>query len=161
VEQQTGLAVGIKWPNDLLLGRQKVSGILTEMHGELDKVKYVILGIGINVNQRVSDFPAGFQPIATSLYQALGRKLIRAELADAVIRSLDEDYARLGEGRFDELTDEWARRCVTLGQRVTIVAGENRIQGTAEALDADGALLLRRPFGMLERVTGGDVSLER
>ena len=77
------------------------------------------------------------------------------------MRELDADYARLGAGQFDAVAAEWADNCATLGRSVTIQMGNRSIQGRAEALDADGALLVRTQHGRLERIIGGDVTLEK
>jgi BirA family biotin operon repressor/biotin-[acetyl-CoA-carboxylase] ligase len=161
IRKQTGLAPEIKWPNDILLRGRKVVGILTEMSAELDHVKYVILGIGVNVNQTATDFPTELRKLATSLRQETGSPLPRPELAAAILRELDADYTRICAGQFEAVANEWSENCATIGRNVAIHIGERRLQGHAEALDADGALLLRTQFGHLERIIGGDVSLEK
>src|ERR1017187_8118407 len=95
IETQTGLKPNIKWPNDILIHGKKVAGILTEMSAELDCVKYVVLGIGVDVNLNHSDFPAELRKLATSLKAELGRPVSRPELAVAILRELDHDYARI------------------------------------------------------------------
>jgi BirA family biotin operon repressor/biotin-[acetyl-CoA-carboxylase] ligase len=77
------------------------------------------------------------------------------------LRELDSDYARICGGSFAEMADEWQDHCKTIGRQVTIQIGERRIRGYAESLDDDGALLLRTDHGRLERITGGDVTLEK
>src|SRR5205823_4934887 len=89
IRQQTGLAAEIKWPNDILLRGRKVAGILTELNAELDHIKYVVLGIGVDVNLNVADFPAELRKLATSLKIETGRNVSRAELAAAILRELD------------------------------------------------------------------------
>ncbi len=161
VRGMTGLSVEIKWPNDLLVAGRKVAGILTELTAELDRVRYVVVGIGLDVNQTSTEFPAEVRGVAASLRMVAGRTLERAELAAAVLRELDEDYARLAAGGFAALADEWAAACTTLGREVTVQVGDRRWQGRAEALDSEGALLLRTEHGRLERLTGGDVTVAR
>ena len=159
VRTQTGLAPEVKWPNDLLLRGRKFAGILTEMSGEQDRVRHVVLGIGVDVNLVASDFPPDLRRQATSLRVELGRPVLRAELAVAALRELETAYQRLQRGDFEALADEWEALCTTLGQELEVVVGERRLKGRAEALDADGSLLLRTRYGRLERVTGGDVVL--
>lgn len=161
IHQQTGLATEIKWPNDILIRGKKVAGILTELNAELDHIKYVILGIGVDVNLNLSDFPAELRKLATSLKIETGRNLPRAELAAAILRALDADYARIGRCQFSSIREEWQQLCSTLGRHVSIRVGERLIRGQAESLDEDGALLLRTEHGHLERVMGGDVTLEK
>jgi BirA family biotin operon repressor/biotin-[acetyl-CoA-carboxylase] ligase len=97
--------------------------------------------------------------IATSLKIETGRPISRADLAAAILHELDDDYTRLTSGKFEAIADEWEEHCGTLGQPVAIQIGERRIHGRAEALDDDGALLLRTEHGQLERVIGGDVTM--
>jgi BirA family biotin operon repressor/biotin-[acetyl-CoA-carboxylase] ligase len=161
IQSKTGLQPEIKWPNDLLLGGRKVAGILTELNGELDRIKYVILGIGVDVNLNASEFPAELRKVATSLKAELGKPISRADLAVSILRELDADYDRIGAGKFAVVADEWEKQCATIGQEVVIQAGERRIRGRAESLGEDGALLLRTEHGHLERVVAGDVTLLR
>ncbi|HTD68181.1 MAG TPA: biotin--[acetyl-CoA-carboxylase] ligase [Candidatus Limnocylindria bacterium] len=159
VRVETGLALQIKWPNDILIHGKKAVGILTELSAELDQVRYVVIGIGVDVN--ITEFPAELAEIATSLSAAAGKNFIRAEIAAAILRELDTDYARVTRGEFAALAEEWEQQCVTLGQRVQIHIGDRTVAGRAESLDNDGALLLRTDYGHLERIVGGDVVLEK
>jgi BirA family biotin operon repressor/biotin-[acetyl-CoA-carboxylase] ligase len=161
VHRETGLRPEIKWPNDLLLRGRKFAGLLTELTAELDRVKFVILGIGVNVNLNAGDFPADLRQPATSLKLETGEPVSRPALAAAILRELDHDYGRVCAGDFAAVAEEWEQRCTTLGRQVTIRIGERRLQGRAEALGEDGALLVRTEHGHLERVTGGDLTLEK
>src|SRR5271170_6533657 len=95
IQSETGLKPEIKWPNDILIHGKKVAGILTELNAELDKVRYVILGIGVDVNLDTGEFPAELKKIATSLKIESGEIISRAELATAILRELDKDYSRV------------------------------------------------------------------
>lgn len=154
-----GLKPKIKWPNDILLSGRKVAGILTELSAELDRVKHIILGIGVDVNLTGAEFPQELRKLATSLKIETGRTISRPELAVEILRELDHDYARVCTGNFEAVADEWEEHCETIGHPVTIQVGERRIRGRAESLDDDGALLLRSEHGQLERITGGDVTV--
>jgi BirA family transcriptional regulator, biotin operon repressor / biotin---[acetyl-CoA-carboxylase] ligase len=158
---QTNLHPEIKWPNDILIGGKKVAGILTEMSAELDRVRHVIPGIGIDVNQDASEFPVELRKIATSLKIESGESVSRAGLAVAVLRELDKDYARICAGKFSEIADEWESHCGTIGKNVTVHIGDRKIRGRAESLDDDGSLLLRTEHGRLQQITGGDVTEEK
>ncbi|MDB6028780.1 MAG: biotin/acetyl-CoA-carboxylase ligase, partial [Verrucomicrobiales bacterium] len=149
----------IKWPNDILIRGKKVAGILTEMSAELDHVKYLILGIGVDVN--IAEFPADLKKIATSLRIESGSVINRADLAETILRELDADYARITAGQFERVSDEWQEHCTTIGHNVSIHIGDRTVQGRAEALDSDGALLVRTQHGRLERIIGGDVVLQK
>jgi BirA family transcriptional regulator, biotin operon repressor / biotin---[acetyl-CoA-carboxylase] ligase len=158
---ETGLKAGIKWPNDILVRGKKVAGVLTELSAELDHVKYVVLGMGVDVNLNPGEFPPELRRTATSLKIEAGRPVSRPDLAVAILRELDADYARLGSGRFAALADEWEDQCTTIGRNVVIRLGDRVVRGRAEALDDDGALMVRTVHGRLERIIGGDVALEK
>jgi BirA family biotin operon repressor/biotin-[acetyl-CoA-carboxylase] ligase len=157
---QTGLVPEIKWPNDILIRGKKIAGILTELRAELDRVQEVLLGIGMDVNLEADDFAGDLRRTATSLRIETGQKVNRAELAVAVLRELDRDYQMVMEGHFDVLAEQWEARCSTLGCQVAIRFGDRVIRGRADSLDNDGALLVRGLHGHLERIVGGDVSME-
>lgn len=161
IERETGLRPEIKWPNDILFGARKAAGILLELGAELDRIRHATLGIGIDVNLDLASFPADVREVATSLSHEAQRPIDRPGLATAVLRELDHLYQRLGSGDFSEIGDEWMRRCSTLGRRVSIRIGDRRITGRAEALDDEGALLVRTDHGTVERIIGGDVTQER
>ncbi|HZM02639.1 MAG TPA: biotin--[acetyl-CoA-carboxylase] ligase [Candidatus Saccharimonadales bacterium] len=158
---QTGIVTEIKWPNDILIRGKKVAGILTEMSAELDHLKEVIIGIGLDVNLDANEFPAPLRKTATSLKIELGQTVDRSALAVAILRELDRDYERIQRGEFDIVAEQWQEQCSTIGSQVTIRIGQRVIKGRAEALDADGALLLRGQHGHLERIIGGDVTMEK
>jgi BirA family biotin operon repressor/biotin-[acetyl-CoA-carboxylase] ligase len=159
IQQQTEIAPEIKWPNDILIGGKKVAGILTELTAELERVKDIVLGIGVDVN--IDDFPADLRKIATSLKIESGAHVDRSALAAAILRELDRDYARICNGEFADVAEEWQHRCTTIGHQVNIRCGDRVMRGRAEALDGDGAMLLRTEHGHLERIIGGDVTIEK
>ncbi|MDB6121466.1 MAG: Bifunctional ligase/repressor BirA [Pedosphaera sp.] len=161
IRAQTGLTPEIKWPNDILIGGKKVAGILTELSAELDKVKYVIIGMGVDVNLSAGEFPPELRKIATSLKIETGQRVNRAELAVNILQELDRDYQRICSGKFEAVANEWEEHCSTIRHNVIIHMGDRKIQGRAESLDTDGALLLRTQHGHLERIIGGDVTLEK
>jgi BirA family biotin operon repressor/biotin-[acetyl-CoA-carboxylase] ligase len=161
IHSETGLSPEIKWPNDILIGGKKVVGILTELSAEVDRVKHITLGVGVDVNLTASEFPPELRKIATSLRVECGKPIVRAELATAILRELDCDYTRVCTGEFPALADEWEELCSTIGKQVVVGIGERKLRGRAEALDDDGALLLRTEHGRLERVIGGDVTLDK
>jgi BirA family biotin operon repressor/biotin-[acetyl-CoA-carboxylase] ligase len=161
IKNVTSLTAEIKWPNDLLIDGKKVVGILTEMSAEVDRVRHVILGIGVDVNQDAAEFPPELRKIATSLKAEAGAEISRAELATEILRELDADYARICTGKFPAVADEWEAGCATIGKNVSVQMGARQIRGCAESLDDDGALLVRTEHGHLERVIGGDVTLEK
>lgn len=147
----TGVAIRIRWPNDLLVGERKVGGILAEAAALGERVAYVLLGVGINVNQTA--FPPDLSVRATSLALEVGHSLGREVLLEALLGSLDRWYARyLWEG-FSPVREGWRQAAVTLGQRVN-GAG---VAGIAEDLDSDGALVVRTAKGELVRLVAGEL----
>jgi BirA family biotin operon repressor/biotin-[acetyl-CoA-carboxylase] ligase len=158
VKQTTGLEPDLRWPNDMLLNERKFCGILAEMNSEPMRVRYVVVGIGINVNH--TGFPAELAPIATSLRMETGREWSRVELAAALLRSLDERYRKLAEGRPDAQTEiirtfeqrsSWAR-----GRHVRIADNGSGYEGITEGLNERGFLRLR-VGGELRTVLSGNV----
>lgn len=155
----SGLEPEIKWPNDLHLRGRKCGGILLELGAESDQIHHVVLGMGIDVNLSTEEIPPQIRTIATSLSLESGRFIDRPALAARLLEELDTAYHGILSGRFSPLADEWERRCTTLGRRVSIRVGPREIHGLAEALDEQGALLLRTEHGRLERIIGGEVNL--
>jgi BirA family biotin operon repressor/biotin-[acetyl-CoA-carboxylase] ligase len=148
-----GLDVRIKWPNDLLVGEMKVSGILTEIGAEMDSLDYAVVGIGINANLDPDLFPEEWK--ATSISRLLGRDVLRARLVQRVLEELEGACEEV-EASFDQVYEEWKDRSATLGRRVRIITRSGEFEGRAEALEADGALVVRRDDGPFERVIAGD-----
>jgi BirA family biotin operon repressor/biotin-[acetyl-CoA-carboxylase] ligase len=157
IETQTGLAVGLKWPNDLVVEGAKVGGLLTELGLSGNRVDYVVVGLGVNVNLDPQQLPAELLVPATSLSQVLGRSVSRLGLLRAFLSEVEARYFALRAG--DLPTSEWMERLVTLGQRVQVSGAGRTLAGLAEGVNADGALLVRLPDGQLETVLAGDVTL--
>jgi BirA family biotin operon repressor/biotin-[acetyl-CoA-carboxylase] ligase len=157
IEATTGLAVGLKWPNDVLIGGAKVAGILTELELQGSRVAAAVVGIGLNVNLDPEALPGGLLVPATSLSKALGRQVARRPLLLALLQALEARYLALCGGQSPH--DEWAGRLVTLGRRVTVSGPGRKVAGVAEGVNADGALLVRLDDGRLETVVAGDVTL--
>ncbi len=157
IEVETGLQVGLKWPNDVVVSGAKVGGLLTEMELKGDRVDYAVVGMGLNVNLDPADLPAELLTPATSLSWVLGRQVARLPLLRALLRVVEARYLALQAGQSPHA--EWAERLVTLGQPVTVSAPGSILEGVAEGVDADGALLVRLADGRLRVVIAGDVTL--
>jgi len=157
IEDISGLAPLIKWPNDILLEDRKLAGILTELRAESDQVKFVVIGIGLNVNTSPHQLTQG----ASSLKVAAGQSFNRVLVFQAVLRSLDKWYSRLLHHEFVLVMEEWKKRSATLNKRVRIADSDGIIEGQAIDLDEDGALLIRKDNGILFKKTAGDVFLLR
>ena len=156
--REAGALAGIKWPNDLEIGGRKVAGILTELSATADRVAFVVIGIGINVNLDPAILPAPLRPIATSVATAVGREVDRAALAAALLGRLEAWLDRHGAEGFAPVRAAYRALSSTLGRRVQVIEGERSIEGIAADVDEAGALLLRRDDGALERIHTGDVT---
>lgn len=158
VQQVTGLTATVKWPNDVLVSEQKVCGLLAELGIAGSQLEYVVVGVGINVNADFSgdDVPTLMAP-ATSLKAELGRKVSRLTLLAALLYRVEKRYERLRAGALPH--NEWQALLVPLGQEVQVTTPEGTVTGLATGVDADGALLVRRTDGQIERVLAGDVTL--
>ena len=156
VEQTTGLRPDLRWPNDGLLGERKFCGILTEMNAEPTRVRYVVLGVGINVNQ--ASFAGELEPIATSLRMETGREWSRVELAAALLKSLDGHYRNFmhGESARAALIKEFEKRSSWARGRHVRIDENGGYEGVTEGLDDRGFLLLRTAQG-LRTVLSGNV----
>jgi BirA family biotin operon repressor/biotin-[acetyl-CoA-carboxylase] ligase len=159
LEEVAGLTAQIKWPNDVLVNNRKLAGILTEMETDSDQVRFVTLGIGVNLH--VMNFPPELREIATTVETERGQPVRRADLAVSVLLRLDALYAQALDGNFEPITRKWGARSSTLGKRVAIVVGSRRIEGQAMALDENGSLLVRTDNARTEQMIGGDVILEK
>ena len=158
IEEASGLAVRIKWPNDIHVAGRKIAGILTETVFEAGAEPFAIVGIGVNVNHEPGDFPAPLAEKAGSLRMAGGRVLDRAALAVAVLRSLDARWSAL-RSTFPELVAESQRRSVLLGEWIQVRAGQSIVEGVALGLDEEGQLFLRAADGGVRTLSAGEVSI--
>jgi BirA family biotin operon repressor/biotin-[acetyl-CoA-carboxylase] ligase len=158
--RQAGVAAGIKWPNDVLAGGKKLAGILTELAAEPDRVHWVVIGVGVNVNARTEDFPEELRGEVTSILLERGGPAPRALFAAACLTALEEWLDRHAEEGFGAIRAAWRERSVTLGREVSVRTDAREVVGTAIDLDEDGALLVRDAAGV-QRILAGDVTLLR
>jgi BirA family biotin operon repressor/biotin-[acetyl-CoA-carboxylase] ligase len=158
--RQAGVAAAIKWPNDVLASGKKIAGILTELAAEPDRVHWVVLGAGVNVNARAEDFPEELRGEATSVLLERGHPAPRALFAAACFTALEGWIDRHAEEGFGVVREAWRERSATLGREVVVKGDGREIVGTAEDIDEAGALLVRTAGG-LERILAGDVKLLR
>lgn len=153
-------AVEVKWPNDVLLGGRKTSGILMELSAEATRVGHLVLGIGVNLNVERESFPEEFRAAATSLACELGRPVPRADFARRLFGTLEDVLDIHAERGFAALRPRWDRFYRMAGRRVVVSEpGGARLEGVALEAEADGALAVRRGDGAVVRVLAGDVTL--
>jgi len=159
LEKALGVKAGIKWPNDILINKQKVAGILTELSAEIERVNYIVFGIGVNVNQSKEDFPEEFRETATSLSIALDRLVSRVQVFQAMLEELEKIYNQYLENGFSFVIEEWKENSVTLGEDVLVIMAQEKIEGKAIDVDKEGFLIVRDNNNALHRIIVGDVSL--
>lgn len=153
VKNVTHLDAQIKWPNDVLIQHKKLAGILTEMNAEVDKVNFVVIGIGLNVNNDKKSLVAQ----ATSLKQEQGQEVSRVALLQEILRRLEDNYFLLENKGAQEIINKWRSFTLTLGTRVKVDYQNKHIEGQATDIDQDGALLIRKDSGLIQKVSCGDV----
>ncbi len=149
----------LKWPNDVLIGGKKVCGILAQMKTTERKIDFVVLGIGINVNLRLEQFPSDIRQIATSLAIEAGHELSRLELINRLYENLTKWYKSLLNCGFEPVRDAWLSRSPMIGKRVQVMFHEEAISGTAMGLSEDGSLMLQTDSNKTLRVSAGDASI--
>lgn len=157
VMEATGLSPQIKWVNDLVINGRKLCGILTEMGLKGTKTDYIIVGVGINCNQKKEDFPLELQEMATSLSMEMGKEVDREAVINALLRQIQKASNDLLAPQ--EWMEAYRQNCITIGKEVQIIRGEEVRQGFAESMDDTGALVIRLADGSRERVDSGEVSV--
>jgi BirA family biotin operon repressor/biotin-[acetyl-CoA-carboxylase] ligase len=166
IKEMAGLRVWLKWPNDLVFKSQianrksqswkKLAGVLTETGFAGEQAAFAVVGIGINVNVEPTALPA-LDSNATSILAETGQLTDRAALLAALLAEVEQRYDVLQAG--ESLHQEWASRLATLGRQVKASTSQGTLEGIAESVSEDGALLLRTPDGALHRLLVGDVTL--
>jgi len=150
--------IRIKWPNDILYHGRKMAGILTEMRAEPGRVQAVVVGMGINVNAPSGGWPEDIADIATDLGSASGRTVSRMDIAVRILESMERHYLDYLRDGFGPVRKQWWQAHAACGKPVRVHDGLCYIEGIAETLDEDGALLLRTHAG-LQRIVAGDLEL--
>ncbi|GAW27487.1 biotin--[acetyl-CoA-carboxylase] ligase [Carboxydocella sp. ULO1] len=154
-----GAACGIKWPNDVLAQNRKLAGILTEMSAELDMVNFVLVGVGVNLNQDEEDFAPDLLGTAISLKQLAGDKVNRGQFTAAFINAFWKLYERYLQEGAQAVLGPWRQKALVLGKEVIIHEYTGDWAGMALDIDEEGALLVRDEQQQIRRVLAGDVTL--
>lgn len=161
LRETTGLDVRIKWPNDLQARGLKLGGILLETRAEPDLIAHAVVGIGVNVNMRASDFPASIRDIATSVLRETGVRHRRTPIAAAILNHMAVELSALKKEGRGQLLKKWRELSSTIGREVRVAEGAETFEGTAMDIDDEGRLLLRLPSGRLRRISSGDLAVVR
>lgn len=153
IKEITGLDIKIKWPNDVMLYNKKLGGILTELSAEMDEIHFMVIGIGLNVNNDKKTLVSA----AASLREYKKENINRTELLQEILRKIEANYLFFQEkgGRF--IIDKWRNYNITLGRRIKVICRKEHIEGQAVDIDIDGGLLVRDDSGFIKKVMAGDV----
>lgn len=153
----TSIEADIKWPNDILVNGKKLTGILTELQAEADRVHSVIIGIGINVNQR--EFPEELQSIATSLFIEKGEEINRSDLIRAVFTRMEKLYTLYLEKGFEPIKLLWESYAISVGKKVTARTFSGSITGIALGITEDGVLKIEDDEGVVHHIYSADIEI--
>lgn len=149
----TGVQTKIKWPNDILSGQKKIVGILTELNAELDRIHFIVLGVGVNVSGPISSALAE----ATSLDKETPQKISRVLLFQEILRQMEKYYQIFHDKGFAPIAGTWRELSATLGAQVKVTEPNKVTEGLAVDIDNQGALLIKEKDGQLVRKISGDV----
>jgi BirA family biotin operon repressor/biotin-[acetyl-CoA-carboxylase] ligase len=156
LQTRCGLDVGIKWPNDILIGEKKVCGILTEVSENKGALEYVVLGIGIDLNVDVEEFPLDLKNGATSLKNELDREIYGVEVVQSFLENFEAIYEEFKGGEFPAILDQWRRLSKTIGRQVEVHKKGHVVVGEAVGINRYGALILEEDDGTLIKVISGE-----
>ncbi|MEH7345289.1 biotin--[acetyl-CoA-carboxylase] ligase [Bacillus sp. JJ1532] len=160
IEELTDLSPQIKWPNDILINGKKVTGILTELQADADRITSIIIGIGINVNQQKEDYPEELHTIATSLSIESGKKLQRAELVKILLSKLENLYTLYLEKGFYLIKLLWESYAISIGKVITARTITGSIQGKALGITEDGVLMIEDEMSKIHHIYSADIELK-
>ncbi len=155
----TSLKVRIKWPNDILVKGRKVAGILTEISTEMDRIDYVIIGVGVNVNTPREGLSPDIAQLATSVYMETGKAFPRIVLLRAFLQWLEIYYEAFKTKGFDPILSRWKHLADIIGRRISVDLMDIVRVGKVLDVDKDGFLILQDRKGAIERIISGDVTL--
>ncbi|MGE4284714.1 MAG: biotin--[acetyl-CoA-carboxylase] ligase, partial [Clostridia bacterium] len=160
IEETTQAKPGIKWPNDIVMEKKKVCGILTEMNAEIETINYVVVGIGINVNMQKDDFPSDLHETAASIKMITGQAVNRNMLIRKILENFEHYYMKaLIDGNRNEIVSEYKKYSLTLNARVKAQYQSHEIIGVAVDISDEGELLIKTDDGETNKILSGEVSV--
>ncbi len=157
IQKYSGLLPRIKWPNDILLKDRKVAGLLNEIHSEMDRIHFVILGIGVNLNMDGKMFSKEIRGVATSLKMEMGQTITRKVFLQTLLEELERWYAIFLKEGGAPVLKAWRDRAKIKGKQVKVTSFGETLSGVAVDVDSDGALILETKDGKRKRVVAGDI----
>jgi acetyl-CoA carboxylase biotin carboxylase subunit len=152
-----GLDAKINWPNDILIGGRKVCGILTDMAMDVNSIKYIVLGFGINVNVERLSFPQKIQKTATSIKEELGRTVVRKDFIDALLVEFERQYQNFIDGQYSDILDEYKSMTYPIGGHIIVKDQDKLYEGYSVDINEDGALVMKTKEGKTMTFMTGDV----
>lgn len=159
LHDEFNIDVGIKWPNDLLIENKKICGILTEAVADYDKLKAVLVGVGIDVNFDENKLPDEVKQIATTMKSEINREYNRAEILKIFFKVFEDLYEQYKNDNFKYIVSEWRRLSTTTGNRVKVYTGRKAICADAVGITNEGALIIEHDDGTLDKVISGEVRI--
>lgn len=156
---ETGITPTIKWPNDILVNNKKLAGILTELSTDMDVVNHLVVGVGLNVNTRATDFPDDIKPIATSVYEETGKTWPRKRIIQLFLKEFEKFYTTMVEGNFQAIMERWKELSCITGKEITVNMINSKITGKVLDVDMEGVLILKESNGTVHRILSGDIIL--
>jgi BirA family biotin operon repressor/biotin-[acetyl-CoA-carboxylase] ligase len=161
IQKFSGLLPLIKWPNDILLRDRKIAGLLNEIHSEMDRIHFVILGIGVNLNLDKRMFSKEIRAGATSLKIEMGQAISRKIFLQTLLQELEKWYTVIMKEGSAHILKAWRDRAHIKGRRVKVTSFGKALTGVAVDIDSDGALILETMGGKRERVVAGDIEYRK
>ena len=161
IECFSGLHPVIKWPNDILLKNRKVAGLLNEIHSETDRIHFVILGVGVNLNMDKKLFTKEIRSTATSLKMETGKTVSRKEFVRCLLEALEKWYTLFLREGGKPVLDAWRERARIRGKAVKVTSFGETLFGRAVDVDSEGRLILETEKGERKRIVAGDVEYSR
>lgn len=159
IEEHISVAPYIKWPNDILLNNKKITGILTEMQAEADSIHSIVIGIGINVNQKLVDFPEELQTIASSLHIETGHLFAREEIISSFLRHFESIYKIYQKEGFTIVKELWESYAISVGKKITATTINEKIVGIALGITDQGVLLIKDEQGQVHSIYSADIEI--
>lgn len=157
ITAHTNIRPQIKWPNDILMNGKKVAGILTEMQAEQDRILYVVIGIGLNVNQTYDDLHKNIQQTATSLYCETDKEWDIKQLIHEMLLTFEKSYATYIEHGFPNVKNKWESYGFKIGEEINIKTLKGKWQATFLGIAEDGALLTKMPSGETKKIYSAEI----
>jgi len=159
LQEELGLPARIKWPNDILINNRKIAGILSEAITDMDGIEYIVIGIGLNINNPYSDFPDDFRTDPTSILAEKKQIVSRVKLMQSLLAKLEQHYFILQAGNFAETLSTGKRLSMVIGQMVSLETSQGLVTGRAVDIDDDGYLLVDDGSGVQHKVISGEIEV--